>query len=107
MFDASAPELKVANGYFFTEEPFRFESQGSYAAEGEATLHGYNWNHSLSEVFNTLIGAGLKIEFFNEFPFTLRERIKGMVQGDDGLWRLGQAHGKVPLLFSLQARKSE
>jgi SAM-dependent methyltransferase len=105
VFDASSAELKVANGYFFSQEPFRFESQGSYAAEGDEALHGYNWNHSLSEVFNALIGAGLRIEFFNEFPFTLRERIKGMVQGDDGLWRLAEQHGRVPLLFSLQARR--
>jgi SAM-dependent methyltransferase len=106
VFDASSPELKVANGYFFSAEPFRFESQGSYAAEGgDEALHGYNWNHSLGEVLNALIGAGLTIEFFNEFPFTLRERIKGMVQGEDGLWRLGRENGKVPLLFSLQARK--
>jgi SAM-dependent methyltransferase len=105
VFDAASPELKVTNGYFFSEEPFRFESQGSYAAEAGQALHGYNWNHSLSEIFNALIGAGLTIEFFNEFSFTLRERIKGMVQGEDGLWRLGRAHGKVPLLFSLQARK--
>jgi hypothetical protein len=57
-------------------------------------------------IFNALIGAGLTIEFFNEFPFTLRERIAGMVEGEDGLWRLTQHHGRVPLLFSLQARKA-
>lgn len=106
VFDSGSAELKVANPYFFSDEPFRFETQGSYAAESGALLHGYNWNHSLSEVFNALIGAGLRIELFNEFPFTLRERIAGMVQGEDGLWRLTREHGMVPLLFSLQARKA-
>jgi SAM-dependent methyltransferase len=105
VFDSESPELKVANAYFFEQEPFRFEIQGSYAAEAGALMHGYNWNHSLGELFNALIGTGLQIEFFNEFPFTLRERIAGMVQGEDGLWRLPQHHGMVPLLFSLQARK--
>jgi hypothetical protein len=62
--------------------------------------------YSLSQVFNALIGVGLKIEFFNEFPFTFRERIAGMVQGEDGLWRLTRQHGMIPLLFSLQARKA-
>lgn len=107
VFDSSSAELKVANPYFFSEEPFRFEMQGSYAADGTTVLHGYNWNHSLSEIFNALIGAGLRIEFFNEFTFTLRERIAGMVQGEDGLWRLTREHDMVPLLFSLQARKAE
>lgn len=105
VFDPTAPELKVANEYFFSAEPFRFEMQGSYAAEGAEPVSGYNWNHSLSEVLNALIGAGLQIEFLNEFPFTLRERIAGMVQGEDRLWRLTEHHNRVPLLFSLQARK--
>lgn len=106
VFASDSPELKVNNPYFFADEPFHFESQGSYAVKGDTVFHGYNWNHSLSEVFNALIGAGLQLEFFNEFPFTLRERIAGMVQGEDGLWRLTSQHGMVPLLFSLQARKS-
>ena len=105
VFDSDSAELRVANPYFYSDEPFRFEIQGSYAADGPTLLHGYNWNHSLSEIFNALIGAGLRIEAFNEFPFTLRERIAGMVQGDDGLWRLTGQHGMVPLLFSLQARQ--
>jgi SAM-dependent methyltransferase len=105
-FDTKSPDLKVANPYFFSEEPFRFEMQGSYASVDSETVFGYNWNHSLSEMFNALIGAGLRIEFFNEFPFTFRERISGMVQGEDGLWRLTKQHGMVPLLFSLQARKA-
>lgn len=105
VFDAGSPDLKVANPYFFDQQPFRFEIQGSYAAEASTPMYGYNWNHSLGEIFNALIGAGLQIEFFHEFPFTLRERIAGMVQGGDGLWRLAQHHGMVPLLFSLQARK--
>lgn len=105
VFDPAAPGLKVANSYYFSEEPFRFEMQGSYAAEDSAPVYGYNWNHSLGEIFNALIGAGLALEFLNEFPFTLRERIAGMVQGEDGLWRLTRHHGMVPLLFSLQARK--
>lgn len=105
VFDSDSPELKVANPYFFSAEPFRFEIQGSYAAEAATPMHGYNWNHSLSEIFNALINAGLRIEFFNEFDFTLRERIAGMVPGADGLWRLPQHQNSVPLLFSLQARK--
>ena len=106
VFDSDSAELKVDTPYFFSEEPFRFERQGSYAAAGTTPFYGYNWRHSLSEVFNALLGAGLQLEFFNEFPFTLRERIAGMVQGDDGLWRLTRQHGMVPLLFSLQARKA-
>ena len=30
----------------------------------------YGWNHSLSEIFNALIKAGLEIEQFNEFNYS-------------------------------------
>jgi hypothetical protein len=36
----------------------------------------------------------------------LRARIAGMVEGEDGLWRLTRQHGMIPFLFSLQARKA-
>lgn len=108
VFDSDSAEPKVDNPYFFSEEPYHFEMQGSYAAEATAqspVLHGYNWDHSLSEILNALINAGLTIEFFHEFPFALRAKIPGMVQGEDGWWRLARQHGMIPFLFSLQARK--
>lgn len=39
------------------------------------------------------------IEFFNEFPYTRRKRIAGMVQGKDGLWRLTHQNGMVRYSF--------
>jgi SAM-dependent methyltransferase len=101
-------ELKIGNPYFFTEEPFRFESRGSYAAPGkeEDPLHaGYIWDHSLGEILNELITAGLQLDFLHEFTFAARAKFPGMVQGEDGQWRLTRQHGMVPLLFSLQAHK--
>lgn len=104
---SDSPELKVANQYFFSEEPLHFEIKGSYATESDDLSHGYHWYHSLGEILNALIGAGLQIEFFNEFPFTFYERFSGMIQDETGLWRLKQQDGIVPLMFSLQARKMD
>lgn len=101
-------ELKPDNPYWFTEEPWRFESRGSYAAPlGEDTPahHGYNWDHSLGEIITDLVQAGLQIEFLHEFPFHFREKFKGMVQREDNHWYLTRQDGMIPLLFSLQARK--
>ena len=48
----------------------------------------FEWFHPVSEVIEALIGAGLVIERFREYPFITYRARRGMVQGDDGLWRL-------------------
>jgi SAM-dependent methyltransferase len=106
----SDPEqgIKVDNPYFFSEEPNKAETTGSYATnfEGEKRTY-YMWNHSLGEVINSLIGAGLRIEFLHEFPVALRAKFPSMVEGEDGWWRFTREHNMVPLLFSLKAGKLE
>ena len=107
---SSDPELgiKVDNPYFFSEEPYRAESTGSYATnfEGEKRTY-FLWDHSLGEVINSIIDVGLRIEFVHEFPFALRAKFPTMVRGDDGYWRFTREHNMIPLLFSLKAHKPE
>ncbi|MFN8476017.1 MAG: class I SAM-dependent methyltransferase [Anaerolineae bacterium] len=101
-------ELKPDNSYFFTEEPWRFESRGSYAAplgEDAPLNYGYNWDHSMGEIITVLAQAGLHIEFLHEFTFHFREKFKGMVRREANHWYLTRQDGMIPLLFSLQARK--
>jgi len=100
-------ELTVSNAYFFTEEPSRMQARGSYAAPGDAQTpvrEWYIWNHSMGEILNALIGAGLQIEFLHEFPFAMRAKLPDMERGADGVWRRSRPP-LIPLLFSLQARK--
>ena len=107
---SSDPErgLIVDNPYFFSPEPYRAETEGSYATGfvGEKRTY-YMWDHSLGEVVTSLIDAGLRIEFLHEFPFHLRAKFQGMAEGEDGYWRLTGPHGQIPLLFSLRARREE
>ena len=108
VFDAGDEQhLRAAFPYFFTETPDKLENMSSYASDGQAqTTTFYNWNHSLSEVINTLLEAGLQLEFLHEFPFASRSKFPGMVEGEDKWWRFtDQRHEMVPMLFSLQARK--
>jgi SAM-dependent methyltransferase len=105
---SSDPEqgIKVDNPYFFSEEPYRAETEGSYATnfEGEKRTY-YIWDHSLGEVINSIIEAGLRIEYLHEFPFALRAKFPTMVKGEDGYWRFTREHNMIPLLFSLKASK--
>lgn len=100
--------IKVDNPYFFSEEPYRAETEGSYATDfvGEKRTY-YMWDHSLGEVINSMIEAGLCIEFLHEFPFALRAKFPTMVKGEDGYWRFTREHNMIPLLFSLKAYQPE
>jgi len=101
--------LMAERSYFFSEEPQRIESTGSYATNEQGTSGvSYVWDHSLGDVVNSLISAGLQIEFLHEFPYAARAKFPFMEQGEDGWWRLpSKKHGTIPFLFSLQARKPE
>jgi SAM-dependent methyltransferase len=108
VFRANAgDEIRAERSYFFSDEPQRIEETGSYATggEGEAGVI-YIWDHSLGEIINSLVEAGLTIEFLHEFPFAARAKFPFMELGDDGWWRLPPPlHGTIPFLFSLRARK--
>ena len=100
-------EFKAERSYFLKEEPQRIEAAGSYATNDQGTAGvTYIWDHSIGEVLNSLIAAGLTIEFLHEFPYAARAKFPFMEQGEDSWWRLPpHQHGTIPFLFSLQARK--
>lgn len=98
--------IKPDNPYFFSEQPYQAESTGSYASgfQGKSRTY-YMWDHSLGEVINSVIDAGLRIEFLHEFPVALRAKFPIMVAGEDGYWRFPPEYSMIPLLFSLKAGK--
>lgn len=97
--------LEVAYPYFSKPEPMKFVTEGTYADKTAKTVNNvtYEWSHSLSEIFMSLINAGFRIEFFHEHDFTVWEQFPWMQKSEDGYFRLDQ---EIPLLFSLKAVKS-
>lgn len=99
-------ELRVAYPYFHSPEPLPCPVQGSYA-DPSATVSqtvSYQWVHSLSDIINAVISAGLQIEFLHEFPYCTFQMLPLLEQGADGLWRL--TDHEIPLMFSLKATKT-
>ena len=118
VFDDSldGKELKVRYSYFHTPEPAKWEPQCDYTSPVKGSIkwidndpdavvtHGsYEWTHSLGDIINSLISAGLRIEFLNEFPFIFYKCFPFMEQDDDGGWRI--KGDKIPLVFTLKASK--
>ena len=59
--------------------------------------------HSFAEIFNSLIGAGLRIEFMHEFPFSAAPLWEWMERAQDGWFRLPGRSDDIPLAYSLKA----
>lgn len=92
--------------YFPVEKPLRFEEEWSYTGAhlGEKSVN-YEWPHNLSEIINSLINAGLRLEFLHEFPYSTYQAHPFLVQGDDGLWRYPEKPNSLPLMFSIKASR--
>jgi len=100
--DISGPE--ITRSYFYTAEPEIYESPGSYTGQQTDRLHtGNEWTHSLGDIINAVISAGLQIEFLHEFPKIFFKAVPYMEQDEEGYWRI--KGDKIPLIFTLKATK--
>jgi len=96
-----------ARGYFPGPEPECYTTDGDYHNwEEKFNMPTYEWIHPMSEILNAAIGAGLVIETVREYAEGFHTRYAGMVEGEDGLFRLPPEQAKFPLTFALRARKS-
>jgi len=103
MFDDEFTHIKYS---YANLEMIVTESSGTYAdREADIKSREYSWNHSISEVLNALIGAGLKIEFFNEYLHSPYPCFSNCVQGDGGHWYIRGLEKKIPMLYSVKATK--
>lgn len=106
IFDNNEPsELKLGYSYFHKSEPMMFEDDGSYATD-ENVKHNteYGWQHPLSDIINSLVSAGLEIEFLHEFNFNSWKQFSWMEKRGEW-WYLPNKDAYIPLMFSLRARK--
>ena len=63
----------------------------------------YFWMHPVSEILNSLIGAGLHIEFFHEFPENFYDSGGMELLKEKRLYAYPYNREKYPISFSLKA----
>jgi SAM-dependent methyltransferase len=105
--DPAVTDLYIAYPYFNSGEPIRTEEDGTYADRSAEVMNrlNYSWPHPTSVVVTSLIEAGLRIEFFHEFPFTTEHWFPFMEELGERGWRLAKHDGSVPLMYSVKATK--
>ena len=98
--------LQVYANYFHESEPIEFTADGSYASEHKIKpKKEYEWTHSMSDIINSLIEAGLTITFLNEYPFSVWQQFSFLERRTDGFYYLKDQKAEIPLLFTLKAEK--
>ncbi|MHA2139971.1 MAG: class I SAM-dependent methyltransferase [Candidatus Thorarchaeota archaeon] len=105
--DEDVKDFRLRYPYFTPKEPLKFDDGATYVdqnAKIENTVT-YEWNHSISTLINSLIKAGLRINFFNEFPFTTWKALPFLEEQEDGRWILPSHQESMPLMYSLKATK--
>jgi ubiquinone/menaquinone biosynthesis C-methylase UbiE len=108
VFDEAKPgELAIVHPYFHTPQPTLWaDPSPDYADESYIPQHpSYEWNWSLSDILNALLKAGLLLESFNEYDRLFFKCFPGMVNCSERWYCFPQYARKLPLLFTVRARK--
>lgn len=107
IFDDEGAEsgLRVRYGYF-DRSPLPWQETGSYAAP-DADFEGvsYSWQHTFEEIVGVLVEAGLSIRSLKEYERIAWQHMPWMERDADGMWRLPEGTGDIPLMFSISATK--
>lgn len=65
----------------------------------------YEWQWAVSDIINAVVGAGLSLEFFNEYDALEDPVYPEMQQREDGLYTFPNMPVPLPIVFSLKACK--
>lgn len=103
MFDDDFTHIQYS---YENKEVIITESEGTYTdRNADIKAKEYGWNHSISDLLNALIQAGLKINSFNEFMFSPYPCFRNTVEVEKGRWHIKGLEGKIPMMYSLKAVK--
>ena len=103
MFDDDFEKI----GYRYFNSGAIVETENGTYADRSANIEQQSvmWNHSISEVLNSLIRNGLEINAFDEFDYSPYNCFKHTVEFEPGKYRIKHLDNKIPMLFSLRATK--
>lgn len=104
MFDDDFNEIKYA---YFKQDPIIEVEEGTYAnRDAPLEQKTITWNHSLTEVINSLLSNGMSIEAFKEYDYSPYDCFNGTKEVSPGKFRIEKLGDKIPMVYSIRARKA-
>jgi len=101
-------ELVITQPYFESGRATRYDEGTTYADDSVRLENSvtYEWPHSLSEIIQSLLDAGLQITSFGEHRTIPWAALPGLVKDADAArYRLPDSPERLPLTFSVIARR--
>ncbi len=96
---------KVGYNYFNSGAIVETES-GTYAEKkAEINQECIMWNHSISEVINSLIKSGLSINSFDEYDYSPYNCFKHTIEFEPKKFRIAHLENKIPMVYAIKAKK--
>ena len=90
--------------HYSRKEVIYEEYVGTYAnQDSKMVSKEYAWNHGLSEVVNSLIEAGLQIDYLNEYDESPYDVFPDLIKTNSGLYKMKDQ--LFPMIFELKATK--
>ena len=101
MFDDNFEKI----GYrYFNSGAIVETKSGTYADKtADLTLSDVSWNHSISEVLNSLIKHGLEIKSLDEFDYSPYHCFNKTVAFESKKYRIEHLDNKIPMVYSIVA----
>ena len=102
MFDDNFEKI----GYNYFNSGAIIDSEiGTYAYKtAEINQEYVMWNHSLSEVINSLIRNDIEIISFNEYDYSPYNCFNKTIEFSEGKYRIEHLENRIPMVYSLVAR---
>lgn len=96
---------EVAYSYF-NREAIVEELEGTYAdRDAQKQFSSISWNHGLGEVLSPLLKRGLQLRSLEEFDYSPYDCFDQVVEIAPGKYQIAPLHGKIPLVYALEATK--
>ncbi len=110
LLDETTPELRPAYDWRTpSDQPVTMDTPTTYTGDTDIIAHPTTceWIHPVSDILNGLIAAGMRIEALNEHERLAWQFAPNMrpVDGRRRMWVLPQGIPRMPLSFSIWARK--
>jgi 2-polyprenyl-3-methyl-5-hydroxy-6-metoxy-1,4-benzoquinol methylase len=101
-------DFKSVEYSYFKAEAIVENEEGTYADKSAAiSPTTISWNHSLSEVFQSLIKNGLSVENFNEYDYSPYDCFNNTIETEPGKFIIANLGNKIPMVYSLVATKNK
>ncbi|MCK5743465.1 MAG: class I SAM-dependent methyltransferase [Caldisericia bacterium] len=104
IFDDETEKFQIKYPYFPDGKPMRFDDEFSYADDTKLkNTEAYEWTHSLEEILDSILKAGLQIQEYKEYSHARYQMFPFMKRIKRGEYRV--ENDPIPLMFSVKATK--